>query len=198
MDIILATRNPSKVKQIKQIFDGSRFIIRTLEDAGIKGEAIEDGETLEENALKKARYAYEACGKKYWTMADDTGLFIEALGGEPGVHSAYWGGHHLTKAEILEYCLKRMNGVTNRRATFRTVVALISPEGKEKIIEAEACGTLLEAPRVAFQPGMPYSALFVSDGETKSLAEMTVEEENTISHRGKAFREVRACLEKQT
>ena len=193
MNIILSTRNPSKALQIKAIFGGSLLSIQTLAEAGIGGEAVEDGMTLEANAAKKALYAHE-CGDGSWTMADDTGIFIDALGGEPGVRSARWAGDVPTE-EITKYTLQCLENASDRSATFRTVVVVISPDGVEHTFVGEVRGTLLIAPRVPPQPKMPYSPLFVPNGQEKVWAEMTTEEENTISHRGIAFRKVRAFLE---
>ncbi|HUQ30302.1 MAG TPA: non-canonical purine NTP pyrophosphatase [Candidatus Paceibacterota bacterium] len=194
MNLILSTRNPSKALQIKALFDGSPLSVRTLADAGIEGEAVEDGATLEENAAKKAWYAHEKSDKKSWTMADDTGIFIDALGGEPGVYSARWAGDVSTE-EITRYTLQRLEDATDRSATFRTVVVAVSPEGIEYTFAGEVRGTILTAPRVPPQPKMPYSPLFVPHGQDKVWAEMTTKEENAISHRGIAFRKARAFLE---
>ncbi|MDB5238978.1 MAG: Xanthosine triphosphate pyrophosphatase [Candidatus Parcubacteria bacterium] len=197
MKIILSTRNPSKALQIKTLFKGSNIEILTLDQAGIEGEVIEDGATLNENALKKARFAYEQAGGNVWTMADDTGLFINALGGQPGIKAARWAGETATTEEITLHTLKSLQGKSDRSATFGTVVAIISPEGKEYVFGGECSGMLLDTPRVAPQPKMPYSPLFVPDGSHKVWGEMSVEEENSISHRGKAFGLARNFLETQ-
>lgn len=191
MEIILSTRNPSKAEQIKAVFDNMPIAVRTLADVGIEGEAVEDGATLEENALKKARFAHQPGA---WAMADDTGLFIDALGGKPGIYAARWAGEDATTDEITQYVLKQLEGVEDRSATFKTVVALISPTGEQQFFAGEVAGSMRDAPRVKPQPKMPYSPLFVPDGSDKAWAEMTVEEENAISHRGKAFRLVREYL----
>ncbi|HEY0010947.1 MAG TPA: non-canonical purine NTP pyrophosphatase [Candidatus Paceibacterota bacterium] len=193
MDVILSTTNPSKALQIREVFTGSPVQVRTLKEAGIDGEAVEDGATLRENAGKKAWYAHERA-PGLWAMADDSGIFITALDGEPGVHSARWAGD-VTTDEITAYCLERLNGAADRSATFRTVVVAVSPEGEEHAFEGEVHGRVLEAPRVQPQPKMPYSPLFVPEGEELCWAEMTTEQENAISHRGKAFRKARAFLE---
>ncbi len=195
MDIILATRNPSKAEQIKAVFNGSSLTIRTLTETGIVGDAVEDGDTLEQNALKKARFAHNKAGSPAWTMADDTGLFITALHGQPGVRAARWAGEHATTKEIMEHCLSRLRGAADRSATFQTVVAIVTPEGNEHFFSGEVHGQLLEAPRTDFQPGMPYSPIFMPDGTDLVWAEMGVEQENEISHRGKAFRQARVFLE---
>lgn len=194
MSITLSTRNPSKAEQIKAIFTGVPIEVRTLSDAGIEGEAVEDGVTLEENATKKAVFAHGAGG---WAMADDTGIFIEALDGKPGIRAARWAGENATTEEILSYTLKQLEGANNRRAEFRTAVVLIDPGGAKHVFIGEARGKLLDKPRVPPQPKMPYSAIFVPDGSDKVWAQMSVEEENAISHRGKAFRQVREYLLEQ-
>lgn len=197
MNVILATRNPSKAQQIRDIFVGSTVSIFSLDEAGIAGEAVEDGTTLQQNAHKKARYAHEKARKGIWTMADDTGLFIFALNGEPGVYAADWAGKGAETAEITRHCLEQLDGVSDRSATFRTTVALISPEGVPHAFDGQVDGRLLEAQRVPPQPKMPYSGIFVPDGQDLCWAEMTTEAENAISHRGKAFRLARAFLEQQ-
>lgn len=193
MQIILSTRNPSKALQIQELFSDSSIIVRTLEQARIDGEAVEDGTTLEDNAFKKAWFAHERA-EGAWTMADDTGIFITALDGEPGVRSARWAGDVSTE-EIMQHCLSRLEGAADRSAIFRTVVVLVSPEGAKHVFTGEVSGILLEAPRVSPQPKMPYSPLFVPDDETLTWAEMSTEYENAISHRGKAFHQVRQFLE---
>jgi XTP/dITP diphosphohydrolase len=187
MKIILATRNPSKAVQIKAMFADLAITVATLTEAGIEGEAVEDGETLEANALKKARYAHRTgC----WSMADDTGLFIDALDGRPGIHAARWAGETATTDEITQYTLGQLEGALDRTATFKTVVALMTPAGDTLLFSGAVKGTLLDAPRTQPQPKMPYSPLFIPDGSEKVWAEMTLEEENAISHRGQAFQQV--------
>jgi XTP/dITP diphosphohydrolase len=195
MKIILSTRNPSKAEQIQALFKGAPVTVLTLAEAGIEGEGIEDGATLQENAFKKALFAWEQLSEKTWTMADDTGLFIDALDGQPGVKAARWAGESATTDEITQYTLKRLEGVTDRSATFETVVVVIAPSGDQYFFSGAVRGKLAEAPRTKPQPKMPYSPLFVPEGYTKAWAEMTVEEENAVSHRGIAFRKVRAFLE---
>lgn len=194
MEIILATRNPSKALQIQKVFSNSAVDVKTLDQIGIEGEAVEDGANLEENAFKKAWFAHERADGK-WTMADDTGLFITALNGEPGIHAARWAGD-VTTEEITRYTLKRLEGISDRSAIFRTVVVAISPEGEKHAFTGEVTGRLAEVQRVPPQPKMPYSPLFIPDGEEMCWAEMGTEYENRISHRGIAFRKVREFFEK--
>lgn len=194
MKIILSTRNPSKAEQIRAIFTGSSFTILTLDDAGIVGEGIEDGVSLEENAFKKARFSHDQ-SKGVWTMADDTGLFINHLDGAPGIKAARWAGENASTNEITIHTLKKLKGALDRSARFETVVALISPEGKAYYFSGKIWGIILESPKTKPQPKMPYSGIFMPDQTNKVWAEMTTNEENLISHRGKAFREARAFLE---
>jgi XTP/dITP diphosphohydrolase len=193
MEIILSTHNVSKALQIQAIFDGSDIYVRTLDVSVPKD--LEDGTTLEENAFKKAWFAHENSESDTWTMADDTGLFITTLDGEPGVRSARWLGEGASIEETQNYCITRMEGIDDRSATFRTVVVAISPEGTKHVFAAEAPGSILKSPRVAPHPMMPYSAIHVPDGQELSWAEMSIEQENAISHRGKAFMQLRSFLE---
>lgn len=166
-----------------------------MDEAGVEGEAVEDGLTLEENATKKALYASRNAGGA-WAMADDTGIFITALDGRPGIHAARWAGDVSTE-EIMQYCLNALDGAPDRSAVFRTVVVIATPDGATHSFVGEVTGILLESPRKEPQPKMPYSPLFVPDGEELSWAEMSTEHENAISHRGIAFRKARAFLDTQ-
>jgi XTP/dITP diphosphohydrolase len=195
MKIILSTTNPSKAEQIKAMFGTPDIEILTLREAGIDGEAVEDGFTLEENAHKKAVFAFKNAPEDHWAMADDTGIFINALNGEPGIKSARWAGEGAKTEDVMHYCLQRLEGVSDRAATFETVVVLMSPKGEKHVFSGKVNGKLLDTPKVTPQPKMPYSPLFMPDGTGKVWAEMTVEEENAISHRGKAFRQVVAFLQ---
>ena len=191
MKIILSTRNRSKIDQIKAIFAGMDVTILSLDEDGIEGEVIEDGKTLEENALKKALFANKKSGS--WSIADDTGFFIDALNGEPGIYAGRWAGEGVKTEDIMKFTLRKLEGVPpeNRTAIFKTVAAVVSPEGEQRTFTGTASGTILTEPRTKCQPNMPYSAIFIIDGQEKVWAEMSVEEVNAISRRGKAFRQVR-------
>jgi XTP/dITP diphosphohydrolase len=177
------------------MFIGLPIDVLSLDDAGIQGEALEDGETLEANALKKARFAHEKSGK--WAMADDTGIFIDSLGGRPGIYAARWAGESASTAEITQFTLNQLKDVPleKRTATFRTVAAVISPDGSEHLFTGEVSGSILPAEKKQPQPKMPYSGIFQPDGFDTVWAEMTIEEENQISHRGQAFSKVRKFLQ---
>ncbi len=198
MKIILATQNTSKARQIGEIFKGSPIEVVSMEEAGISPPAsnIETGATLVENALIKAKFA-QAGASGYWTMADDTGIFIHALDGFPGVHSARWAGEGTATEDIMHGILDKMKGVTDRSATFRTSVVVLGPDGQSHIFQGERPGQVLEEPRCAPQPMMPYSSIFLPDGAEKVWAEMKTEEENEGSHRGKAFRAALEFLKTQ-
>lgn len=195
MKIILSTRNPSKAEQIRAMFAGSSVSIVSLDEAEIEGQGIEDGNTLEENALKKAMFVHQH-KPNVWTMADDTGIFIDALDGKPGVHTADWHGGSKETEDITHWVLDQLKDVNNRSATFRTVVAIIAPDGKQHLFTGEVCGTLLQEPQGKTESHMPYGTIFVPDGTNKTFAQMSLEEKNTFSHRGKAFHRARAFLEK--
>ncbi|MEN9920829.1 MAG: hypothetical protein RL538_722 [Candidatus Parcubacteria bacterium] len=192
--IILSTQNPSKALQIKTLLNDDRFEVVSLGSLGITEEVIEDGETLEANARKKALFGLEKTG--LCTIAEDTGLFIDALDGKPGIYAARWVGHDATTEEIVAHTLKELRGVPpqKRTATFKTVAVAAFPDGTIVACEGSIAGTILEQPRSTPQPGMHYSILFQPNGQDMVWAEMTTEEQNVISHRGQAFRQLRAAL----
>ena len=199
VDTIFSTRNSRKVEEASPIFADSTIRLITLDEAGIDGNALENGDTLEANAAIKAWFAHERSNGTRWVIADDTGLFIRALRQVPGVHTAIWGGSDLSAEERMRYCLKEMQGFTRDRfATFRTVVCVVGPQRQEHLFHGQVYGDLLEEPRVEPHPSMPFAPLFVPRGHRLSLAEMPVLEENAISHRGQAFRKARTFLEANT
>lgn len=199
MRLILATRNESKAVQIKQVLEALPIEVLTMSDLQIEGEAVEDGSTLEENAYKKANYVWERGHILDWVMADDTGLYIDALDGEPGIYAARWAGEDAQTDDITRYTLEKLDGVAEeeRTATFKTVAVLIAPDGTRHAFEGSVRGVILTAPRTKPQPKMPYSPIFLPDGERMVWAEMTTEHENSVSHRGKAFRKLRSFIEEK-
>lgn len=192
--VILSTRNPSKAEQIRAVFAGSPISIVSLDEADIEGQAIEDGNTLEENALKKAMFVHEQ-KLEAWAMADDTGIFIDALDGKPGVHTADWHGENKETEQITHWVLDQLKNVDNRSATFRTVVAVVTLEGEHHFFTGEVRGTIFKTPQGKIEPHMPYGSIFIPDGIDKTFAQMSLEEKNTFSHRGKAFCQARTFLE---
>lgn len=192
--IIFATKNSTKVEQMGRMLSVLKVPVIGMEQAGIKGEAEEDGDTLEENALRKARYAWER--SRGCVVADDTGLFIDTLNGRPGIHAAWWAGDGVDIDAIRDFTLTVLldRPMKDRWATFRTVAVVISPEGHEWSYEGSVRGVILPKPQAPSQPHMPYSGIFRPFSSDKVFAQMTVDEENAISHRGKAFAQVRDFL----
>lgn len=179
--LIFATNNKHKLDEIRAILSG-KFEILSLRDIGFEGDIPENASTIEGNAIGKARYVKEHTGMD--CFADDTGLEVDALGGEPGVRSARYapGEGHDSKANM-ELLLRNMEGKTNRTARFRTVIALIR-DGGEKTVEGIVEGSLTEVPRGS--DGFGYDPVFVPEGYDRTFAEMTPDEKNSLSHRGRA------------
>lgn len=178
--IIFATNNAHKLSEVQALL-GNTFTIVTLKECGITEDIPETAPTLEGNALQKARYIYEKIGAD--CFADDTGLEVEALGGAPGVHSARYAtdGHDFAANNRL--LLKNLEGVSNRKARFRTVIALIL-DGKEYLFEGVVEGRIAE--EESGSEGFGYDPLFVPSGEIITFAQMSAEKKNSISHRGRA------------
>jgi XTP/dITP diphosphohydrolase len=182
MKICFATNNSKKIEEVKAAL-GSDFEIVSLQDIGCVDELPETGDTLDYNAFEKARYVKENFGTD--CFADDTGLEVEALGGAPGVYSGRFAGEPRSDERNVELLLKKMQGISNRKAKFRTVIALIL-DGKEYSFEGIAKGEILEK-RVGFG-GFGYDPVFRPTGFSETFAELTLTEKNEISHRGKAVR----------
>lgn len=189
MHIVLATRNPHKVNEIRAVFAGLDVTFSSAADHPGAPDVVEDGATLEANALKKARALAAACG--LWALADDTGLEVKALGGAPGVYSARYAGPDGDAVANCRKLLKELAGADDRSARFRTVLALVSPQGEERWIEGVCEGRILEAPRG--DAGFGYDPLFVPEGGAQSFAEMSAAEKNACSHRGRALRAAAAA-----
>lgn len=190
MKILFATNNAHKLSEVGAVL-GPQFLLTTPREAGITEEIPEDCPTLEGNALQKARYIHSRTGLD--CFADDTGLEVEALGGAPGVHSARYAtdGHDFAANNRL--LLKNLEGEENRRARFRTVIALILG-GREYLFEGIVEGRI--DTREAGCGGFGYDPLFIPDGFAKSFAEMSPEEKNAVSHRGRAVRKLADFLHK--
>ena len=194
MKLIFATHNLGKLKEMRALLDGLPYEVTGAQQAGVTDEVEEDGETLEQNALKKAHAVVKQTGE--WAVADDTGLFIAALDGRPGIHSARWAGPTRDEQEIIDFTLKQMRGipVENRDAFFESVVALVSPLGEELIFRGRVTGKILEVPCGKIRPHLPYDSIFLPDGSQMAFAEMSDEKKNSISHRGNAFRQLKKYL----
>ena len=181
-EIIFATNNAHKLAEVQAVL-GDGFRLVTPRECGITEDSPETQPTLEGNASQKAHYLYDRTGRD--CFADDTGLEVCALNGAPGVHSARYAtdGHDFEANNRL--LLKNLEGITDRRARFRTVISLIL-NGEEHLFEGIVEGHIADTPSGA--EGFGYDPLFIPDGFEKTFAEMTADEKNEISHRGRAVR----------
>jgi XTP/dITP diphosphohydrolase len=191
-EILLATRNPDKVKELAALLGDLGIRIRTLADFPTAPEVEEDGTTCEANALKKARETASATGLP--SVADDTGLEVDALGGRPGVFAARYAGANATYEDNCRKLLKELAGVppARRTARFITVAALAMPGGHTRVATGTLGGVIAEA--CAGSQGFGYDPLFFVPELGRTLAELTAEEKNRISHRAKAFRSMADIL----
>lgn len=186
--LVFATNNRHKLDEVQKIA-GSDFRIRSLSEIGCHEEIPETADTLEGNALLKARYVKEHYG--YDCFADDTGLEVEALGNAPGVYSARYAGEEKSPEANMRKLLAVLEGETNRKARFRTVIALIL-NGKEESFEGIVQGEIIEEKRGA--SGFGYDPVFVPEGYAQTFAEMGNETKNAISHRAEAVKKLEAYL----
>jgi XTP/dITP diphosphohydrolase len=190
--LLLATRNRRKLIELQRILDGAlgahRIALLGLDDVEAYPEVPETGLTFGENALVKAREGCRRTGLP--TVADDSGLTVDALNGMPGVFSARWAGRHGDDRANLDLLLAQLADLPDehRRAAFVCAVALVLPSGKEHLVEGRQAGRLLRAPRG--EGGFGYDPIFLGDGQTRSNAELTPQEKDAISHRGKALRDL--------
>ena len=185
--LVVASKNPDKIAEIEDV----------LGEVGLTGEIVrgldwpdveETGDTLEENALLKARAVMGAVGLP--ALADDTGLEVSSLGGLPGVKTARFAGKTASYRDNVELLLKEMDGVENRRAQFRTAVALVMPDGTEILVDGVLDGVITESPRG--DGGFGYDPVF--QVEDRTLSEMGLAEKNTLSHRARALRALAEAL----
>lgn len=188
--LVFATNNAHKLEEVKEVV-GDNFDILSLKDIGCYEDIEEPGETLEENALIKARYVKEKYG--YDCFGDDTGLEVDALDGAPGVYSArYAGGDHDAKANMKKL-LKELDGVTNRKAQFRSVITLIL-DGKEYMFEGKIEGVIITEEKGS--AGFGYDPIFQPDGYTETFAQLGMDVKNNISHRALATKALCEFLKK--
>jgi len=184
MNLIFASNNKHKLEEVKSAL-GAGFTVVSLSDIGCYDDIPEEQPTLEGNALQKARYVYERYHKN--CFSDDTGLEIEALDGRPGVYSARYAGVGCSFEDNINKVLSEMQPHTNRKARFRTVIALIL-DGKEYLFEGQVDGHILRERQGT--NGFGYDPIFQPIESTVSFAEMDLEEKNKISHRGRAVEEL--------
>ena len=189
MELILASRNKKKIREMEAIlathFQGVRVL--SLDDVGYVGDIEENGTTYEENALIKARTAVVAGGGNYPAIADDSGLSVDALGGAPGVYSARYAGEHGDDAANNALLLKNLSDTPAEARTARFVccIALVYPDGRELTVRGETEGLIIDEAKG--DGGFGYDPYFYYPPFGKTFSELSAEEKNTISHRGKAI-----------
>ncbi len=192
--LILASNNAKKMKELREILSDMDVEILSQRTAGCDFEVDETGTTFAENAYLKAKAVFDATGEM--TVADDSGLMVEALGGEPGVYSARYapGGHDATDKERYEYLLKKMGDAVNRRAKFVSSICCLLPDGRIIRTEGECCGQILTQPYG--EGGFGYDPVFMPDGYDESMAQLGTEIKNKISHRAHALAKFKEELRK--
>ena len=183
-EIVFATNNPHKLEEARAILKGVVKVL-SLAEIGCHDDIPETADTLEGNALIKARWVKEKYG--YDCFADDTGLMVDALDGAPGVYSARFAGEHCSPADNIRLLLEKMEGEQRRDAKFCTVVALIF-QGKEYLFEGEVKGRI--STHNSGKAGFGYDPVFVPENSRYSFAEMSPEDKNRISHRGRAMKKL--------
>lgn len=195
MKVLLATRNTKKLDELRRILIGSPGIeLVGLGDVPEYPEAPETGLTFAENALLKAREGVKYTGLP--TVADDSGLAVDALNGMPGVFSARWSGKHGDDRANLDLVLAQVSDVddSHRGAQFVCAAAFVLPGGKEHLVHGSMPGRLIRAPRG--DGGFGYDPIFIAEGQTKTNAELEPPDKDAISHRGKAFRSLASVIAK--
>ncbi len=181
MKLIIASNNKHKIYEIKKILGEKFDTILSSREAGIEHETVEDGATFMENAIKKAREIAEISGA--YALADDSGICCDALGGAPGIFSARFSGG--TDEDNNALLLEKLSDKEDKSAHYTCAMALCSPEGELTLAEGYMYGTITAQRRG--ERGFGYDPFFIPAGETRTVAEMTDEEKNAISHRGKAL-----------
>ena len=190
--LVLATRNAGKTREIRELLRDFPVEIKNLDDLGSIPPVEEDGNTFDENAYKKASFTAKVLGLP--ALADDSGLEVEALGGAPGVHSARYAGQNATDAENNAKLLHEMDGETNRAAAFTCVISIAVPSGAALTYEARCEGPIAEA--LGGNKGFGYDPVFYYPPLKRTFAQLSAEEKNRVSHRGKALAELKEEFEK--
>ncbi len=192
MKLIFATGNENKMREIREILAGRGYEILSMKEAGIDIDVEENGKTFSENALIKARAISEASGEL--VLADDSGLEIDALGGEPGIYSARYMGHDTSYVEKNNNLIQRLEGVPDEKRTARFVCAMaaVFPDGREEVVVGTMEGRI--GYEIAGENGFGYDPIFYLPEYGKTSAEISPEEKNAISHRGKALRAIAELL----
>ena len=190
--LVIATRNPGKTKEIRDLLKEYPITVKNLADFGPIPEVIEDGETFEENAYKKSSFTSRILGLP--TLSDDSGLCVEALDGAPGIFSARYAGENATDPENCQKLLRELKGKENRKAAFHCVISIAVPTGAALTYENRCSGIILDTPRG--ENGFGYDPVFFYPEFKRTFAEISREEKSRVSHRGKALREMRDEFDK--
>jgi len=186
--LVIATRNQNKLREFRKVLKDLQIEIRSLDDFGPIPEAVEDGLTFDDNAYKKALHTAKILGLP--AIADDSGLVVDALNGDPGVFSARYAGEKATDEENCQKLLTALNGVDNRQAHFHCVLSIAVPSGPALTYEGRCDGVIIDEKRG--DNGFGYDPLFFFEKLGKTFAELSMEEKNQVSHRGKALAEVKS------
>lgn len=184
--LVIATKNKNKLKEFQEILKDLEIKICSLDDFGPIPEAIEDGETFDDNAYKKAIHTAKVLGLP--AIADDSGLVVESLGGAPGVHSARYASDKASDEDNLQKLLTDLKEVDNRKAHFECVLSIAVPSGPALTYEGSCEGIILDEKRG--ESGFGYDPVFYYEAFGKTFAELTMQEKNSVSHRGKALAQV--------
>lgn len=192
ISLVIASRNSGKTAEIRELLAGFPIRIKNLNDFGPIPEVVEDGKTFEENAYKKASVTARILGLP--ALADDSGLVVEALGGAPGVLSARYAGENATDADRCAKLLAELEGQTDRRAAFECVISIAVPTGPALTYEARCEGLIAGNP--IGHNGFGYDPVFYFPPSKKTFAELSRDEKNRISHRGKALAELKLEMQK--
>jgi XTP/dITP diphosphohydrolase len=193
MKLLVGTSNKGKLIEIREALTGLDIDIVIPADLGITDVPTEEGETFAENARQKARFYHQRSGLP--TLADDSGILVDALKDELGIHTRRWGaGPDATDHHWITFFLDRMRGEKNRKARFMCNLAFIDESGQEHLFEGGCSGVITDDLEADYLPGLPISACFLPEGHSKVYSALTVEEKNAISHRGRALLQFRSYL----
>lgn len=195
MDLLIGTNNPGKVVEISEVLKGLPLTVLTPSHLEISEMPSETGETFEANAREKARFYFERT--QLPTVADDSGIIVEALKDELGIHTRRWGaGPEATDAEWIAHFLERMKEEENRRAAFVCVLAYVDPLGAAYTFEGRCDGIITHTLEADYLPGLPISACFKPEGHSHVFSALSIEQKNSTSHRGRASAKLAAHLKK--
>ncbi|OIO53286.1 hypothetical protein AUJ46_05420 [Candidatus Peregrinibacteria bacterium CG1_02_54_53] len=193
VQLLLGTNNPGKVIEIAEVLQGLPLSVVTPQELEIAEPPPETGDTFTANALQKARFYFEKT--KLPTVTDDSGIIVEALKNELGIHTRRWGaGPEASDAEWIAHFLERMKEEENKRAAFVCVLAYIDPLGATYTFEGRCEGTITPTLEADYLPGLPISACFMPEGHDSVFSALTIEQKNSTSHRGKAAHALRHHL----